>query len=305
MDFDYNLLKVLGVLLDTQSTTLAAEKLYTSQPAVSRSLNKLRSVFNDDLLVRRGAQMELTPKAQTLQAQLPEVIAAIDSLVEKPAVFEPLGETRDLRIAMNASLAQWFAAPFASRLASVAPKINLTIEDWTDTTPDKIAGGEVDYGINYFPMDLAKHLVQRKGGQDDFVLACRAGHPLVGKSVGVSNVERYPYAVHLIKHWNDREEHISKLLKPLALKPRVQLRTAHLNIILAAMQSSDLLLPCSRYLAQQLGDKYGYVEIDATIPKLNANFGYVYGVKWRNDPFIVWLSGEVQSQMSAIENAKS
>lgn len=63
MNFDYNLLKVLAVILETRNTTTAAERLCTSQPAVSRSLRKIRDLFNDDILVRKGTNMELTPKA--------------------------------------------------------------------------------------------------------------------------------------------------------------------------------------------------------------------------------------------------
>lgn len=36
-NFDYNTLKVLSVILETRNVTAAAEKLCTSQPAVSRS----------------------------------------------------------------------------------------------------------------------------------------------------------------------------------------------------------------------------------------------------------------------------
>ncbi len=40
--------------------------------------------------------------------------------------------------------------------------MNLVIEDWTETTPDKIDAGEIAFGINYFPMELPKHLVQKR-----------------------------------------------------------------------------------------------------------------------------------------------
>ncbi len=62
-NFDYNTLKVLSVILETRNVTAAAEKLCTSQPAVSRSLKRIRELFNDDILVRKGVVMELTPRA--------------------------------------------------------------------------------------------------------------------------------------------------------------------------------------------------------------------------------------------------
>jgi DNA-binding transcriptional LysR family regulator len=38
-----------------------------SQPAASHALQRLRDIFGDPLLVRVGARMELTPRAQALR----------------------------------------------------------------------------------------------------------------------------------------------------------------------------------------------------------------------------------------------
>ncbi|MEF1305449.1 LysR family transcriptional regulator, partial [Vibrio owensii] len=50
--FDYNLLKVLRVLLETRNTKQAAERLNLSQSAVSHALSRLRETFDDALFVR-------------------------------------------------------------------------------------------------------------------------------------------------------------------------------------------------------------------------------------------------------------
>ncbi|WP_202906894.1 LysR family transcriptional regulator [Vibrio mexicanus] len=51
---DLNLLKTLLVLLKEKSTSRAAERLNTSQPAVSRTLAKLRLQLNDPLFFRES-----------------------------------------------------------------------------------------------------------------------------------------------------------------------------------------------------------------------------------------------------------
>jgi DNA-binding transcriptional LysR family regulator len=57
---DLNLLVMLQVLLEEQSVTRAAKRLRLSQPALSNSLNRLRTLFHDPLLVRTGAKMTPT-----------------------------------------------------------------------------------------------------------------------------------------------------------------------------------------------------------------------------------------------------
>ncbi|MEI8658704.1 LysR family transcriptional regulator [Vibrio sp. Hal054] len=300
INFDYNLLKVLSVLLETQNTTTTADKLTTSQPAISRSLKRLRELFADDLLVRSGGQMTLTPRAENLKTQLPEILGAINKLVDQSVRFDPSTETRNLNIAMNSSIGQWFAAPLAQHLSEKAPLINLTIEDWTETTTRKIDAGEIQFGINYFPMELPKHFVQRKGGRDHFGIVCSKKHPLANKVISLDDFTYYPFAVHIIKDWNEKEQHISRLLRPFNVEPRIQLRTTHLSVILDAIGKRDLLFPCSTHLIDQLDDRYTSIQMHESLPILEGHFGYVYGVKWRNELITQWLEETINTLMLSL-----
>lgn len=300
MNFDYNLLKTLSVILDTKNTTAAANKLATSQPAISRSLKKLRELFSDDLLVRNGGHMELTPKAEQIKTQLPDIINSIQALVNQSTEFDPSTIQKDLNIAMNSSIGLWFAAPLAQLLAEKAPLINLTIEDWTETTAAKIDSGEIQFGINYFPMELPKHFVQKKAGRDNFSIACSARHPLANKIMKLDDFTESPFAVHIIKDWNEKEQHISRILKPFDVKPRIQLRSTHLSVILDAIAKRELLFPCSTQLIGQLDQRYSSVQIDPALPSLEGYFGYVYGVKWRNDPLTLWLESAISELMYSL-----
>lgn len=53
-NFDYNTLKVLSVILETRNVTAAAEKLCTSQPAVSRSLKGFVNYLTMTFWLERG-----------------------------------------------------------------------------------------------------------------------------------------------------------------------------------------------------------------------------------------------------------
>ena len=59
--FDLNLLSALHALLTERNVTRAAEQLNLTQPTMSGMLQRLRYQFDDQLLVRNGRHMELTP----------------------------------------------------------------------------------------------------------------------------------------------------------------------------------------------------------------------------------------------------
>ena len=63
---DLNLLVALDALLSERSVTRAAQRVGLSQPGMSNALARLRRVFGDPLLVRRGAALVPTARAVAL-----------------------------------------------------------------------------------------------------------------------------------------------------------------------------------------------------------------------------------------------
>jgi hypothetical protein len=63
-DLDLHALRVLDVLFRERSLTRAAEALHTQQPALSKTLARLRRYFGDPLFVRVALHMEPTAKAR-------------------------------------------------------------------------------------------------------------------------------------------------------------------------------------------------------------------------------------------------
>ena len=77
---DLNLLVALDALLREANVSRAAMRIGLSQPAASHALQRLRDLIGDPLLVRTGARMELTPRAQALRAPLAQALDQVRSL---------------------------------------------------------------------------------------------------------------------------------------------------------------------------------------------------------------------------------
>jgi len=78
---DLNLLTALEVLLEERHVSRAAEQYNLSQPAMSRTLQRLRETFGDELLVRTATGYELTPRARTIQRELGQILPRINALL--------------------------------------------------------------------------------------------------------------------------------------------------------------------------------------------------------------------------------
>ncbi|GAA1981246.1 LysR family transcriptional regulator [Microbacterium pumilum] len=95
---DLNLLVALDALLTEQSVTRAAERLHLSQPALSASLARLRTHFNDPILARRGNTYELTPLAFRLIEHTTTALEAARRVFESQATWNPLDSTREFSV---------------------------------------------------------------------------------------------------------------------------------------------------------------------------------------------------------------
>ena len=83
------LLPALLALLETESVTLAARRLNVGQPAMSRTLEKLRAFSQDELLVRVGRKLVRTQRASDLLPELRTVLASVERVLAPLVVEEP------------------------------------------------------------------------------------------------------------------------------------------------------------------------------------------------------------------------
>lgn len=95
---DLNLLVALDALLTERNITRASERLHLSQSAMSNALGRLREYFEDELLVQVGRKMELTPRAQTLQEAVRDVLVRIDTSITAQPEFDCAKSDREFTI---------------------------------------------------------------------------------------------------------------------------------------------------------------------------------------------------------------
>lgn len=133
---DLNLLVPLMALLEERSVTRAAARIGLSQPAMSHTLARLRRLLGDDLLVRQGVAMALTPHAGELIAPLRRVLDQTARVVRFPG-FDPATDTRVITISLTASTAVVVGGHVARLVAERAPYATLRL--LTSALPDETA----------------------------------------------------------------------------------------------------------------------------------------------------------------------
>lgn len=101
METPTDLLPALVALLQTASVTGAAKRLGVGQPAMSRTLEKLREVTGDPLLVRQGRTMVRTRRAEQLLPEAETILAAARRVLAPEEAFDPATATGTVTLALG------------------------------------------------------------------------------------------------------------------------------------------------------------------------------------------------------------
>ncbi|ADU47373.1 LysR family transcriptional regulator [Intrasporangium calvum] len=125
-----NLLVPLLAILEERSVTRAAERVGLTQPAMSHALQRMRRLLNDDLLVRHGNDVTVTPRGLELIAPVRATLERAAQVVNFPS-FDPAADRRVITIAMTTSTAFVLGPRLSRLLRERAPHATLRIRTIT------------------------------------------------------------------------------------------------------------------------------------------------------------------------------
>lgn len=215
---DLNLLVALDVLLDEESVGGAAARLHLSEPAMSRTLGRIRKATGDPILVRAGRSMVPTPRALAMRTEVRALVEQAHALlgpVERP---DPATLRRTFSVLVNDGIITAIGAPLFARVRAEAPGVTLRFlpEQRTDTPVLREGAADLIVGSawNLEPEARSEQLVR-----DSFVGVVRPGHPLTRGRV---TARRFAEAEHLVSSRRGRTSGpVDDALAALGLRRRV------------------------------------------------------------------------------------
>jgi DNA-binding transcriptional LysR family regulator len=258
---DLNLLVALQVLLEEQSVTRAAERLFITQPAMSKTLQRLRELFDDPLFIRSGRGLVPTPRAVELEKRLPMVLSSVSDLVVQQE-FDPLSYEGDVTIMTAEFIAVQVMPALTQRLINEAPFMSLKVRGGSDNKERALEDGELDFAIEIArPYSEEFHVTPL--GYFTPAVWMRAVHPLANKEkLTLKEMLAYPFIHYsLLRSGSSysNETRFDKQLMKLGLKRKKALVTAQLMTAMDALWQTDCLMMATMHDLKIEGETYGIV----------------------------------------------
>lgn len=191
-----NHLRHLIAIAEHQSFRKAADALFLTQPALSRSIQALEQELGVRLIDRQGRRNALTAYGALAAERARRIVQEVKEL-ERGVELLRSGELGSLAVGFGPTPAAVLMQPFLARMASRHPKVQV-----------HIARGSVDLLVEALRREAVDVILvdQRAlGAADDLTVEpvarlrggflCRADHPLFAEpSVGIDQLRKHPVA---------------------------------------------------------------------------------------------------------------
>lgn len=293
---DLNLLVTLQVLLEERNVTRAAARLFITQPAMSRTLSRLRDLFDDPLFTRAARGLVPTPRAEELEQQLPSLLNAVGNLVSI-SEFDPETFEHTFRIAVVEQFGQSLFGPLMAELQKEAPNITLQVIEYTEGTEELLAKGNIDFAIDLekieaIDIDFLPLL------SNEPILIARADHPLAGKKkLKLQDILNYSYIRCFPVDSLKSVPVFDSMLEELGEQRHCFFHTSNLLTALQVVQSSDGLMAGPAFIlnSELLEKKFIKLALPQELRGMEKLIGLAQHRRTLISPAHQWLTEKISS----------
>ena len=174
--------------------TEAANKLFTSQPGVSKQIRELEKELGVEIFVRRGKRLvALTEPGRMVVKIIEDLLQQADNLRGAAREFQDQA-SGTLAVATTHTQARYSLPPVVRQFKRRYPKVHLTLKQGNPPQlAEMVLAGEADVAIATEALDHYPKLLALPGFQWNHSVVVPAKHPLAKSSrVTLEDVARYP-----------------------------------------------------------------------------------------------------------------
>ncbi len=174
------------------SITVAAQKLFLSQPSVTLQIQALERELKTILFERRGPTMRLTPDGEALYVLAEPLVQGVDGLHANFEAQHGRLESGELNIGAGESTILYILPEVVSRFTKAYPGIRLRLHNETGRDGLKmLKSDEIDFAVGSM-LDVPDDITYQPLVTFDPVLIVPIGHPLAKKKkVTLEDVSHY------------------------------------------------------------------------------------------------------------------
>jgi len=289
---DLNLLVAFQVLMQEKNVTRAAERLFVTQPAMSKTLNRLRTLLDDELFIRSSHGLIPTPKTLELEKPVTDVINQLTELMVTNQEFDPASTSATISLATLGASASIGLPSFIEKLRKQAPNVLLLSQNIDAKYEERLRSGSLDFAIvakNKFEDDFVIHKLMSIRP----VLYMRKDHPLANvEHITLEQRRQYQHMAVYFPNFETTRSEMQKLFASFGILSNVPFLSTNLMVCLETLRGTDMLMIASDRLMDStlVSDHFIHKPLDDLINLKIDTLSLVQHVRTKNSPLHQFLT---------------
>jgi DNA-binding transcriptional LysR family regulator len=223
MNINTELYKTFYCVAKEGSISKAAEQLYITQPAVSRSIQQLEEKIGCKLFFRIPKGVKLTSEGQMLYMYVEKAFNFLYLGEKKISEMKEL-EIGDISIGVGDTICKHYLVPHLKQFNHNFPAVNIHVTNQkTDVIIEMLKKGKIDIGIINLPVEDEQLLITKVMEiHDCFVVGSKYRHlSLEDQSI----IELVKYPIMLVEKGSNSRAYIDKYFETngIDIKPEIEL----------------------------------------------------------------------------------
>lgn len=247
-------LKVFYSVAKHLSFTQASKELYISQPAITKHIRELESLYGVRLFDRLGNKILLTDAGKLMLEHCEQILAAYRRLEYDMNLLKNEW-TGDLRLGASTTISQYVLPPILARFTEKYPKVNVTLMDTNSRNIEQaLQNHDIDLGLveGVFRLPSLKY---EPFLHDELVPVVGIQSKLAKKDeIGLDELQQLPLVLR--ERGSGTLDAIEMAFDEVGLK----LSSMNVRLYLGGTESIKSFLRCS--------DSLGIVSLQAVAPEL-------------------------------------
>jgi DNA-binding transcriptional LysR family regulator len=278
--------------MQEKNVTRSAERLFVTQPAMSKTLNRLRNLLDDELFVRSSHGLTPTPKTLELEKPVNNILNQLTELMVSTQEFDPANTAATISLATLGTSASVGLPSFLNKLRVEAPHVMLLSQNLDARYEERLRSGSLDFAI-----------VARKQFSDDFithklmnirpVLYMRKDHPLASVDrITLEQRRKYQHMAVYFPNFETTREEIQKLFASFGILSKVPFLSTNLIVCLETLRETDMLMIASDRLSDSnlVSDNFVSKPLEDSINLNIDTLSLVQHIRTKNAPLHKYLT---------------
>ncbi len=285
---DLNLLATFEALIEEGSVAAAADRLHLTPSAVSHALGRLRTQFDDPIMVRVGGKMQPTPQALLLADQIAPVLRSLRRALEPLKPFDPATTDRVFRIALHSS--PKFMAQVTAQITKAAPDAMIEWARIKTSNQNDLVDGLIDLLHVGGPAHLVDGIKSTNIAPCTFFSFVRKGHPAI-KNWSAETATQYRYLQVAVEDTGGTpvEKEHRLLNRPRTLGGKVH----DWSLVGSMLAESDLITTQPSFVMEEPWLRYDLEVLEPVAAPKDFPMRFAWSARYETDLGNTWLRDTV------------